>query len=161
MGPPPVASPFNNANMASTSHISSQHERLILELLPFKDASKFHEWLQSPFVRGNWVEFCRDCLAKNPTSPEPDKTRTATAARDAINGRKAKYLAYFPDKQGWTSEDHHVRFIITIVQDNILNNLWTDADWKKRGIDIAKAVYEVLSFLRATYYVQTPPTYSA
>jgi hypothetical protein len=147
---------------SSTSHLSSQHERLILELLPFKDAAKFQEWLQSQYVRGPWAEFCRDFLVKNPAVPEPDKQKTAQAAKDAINGRNAKYMVYFPDKQGWTTEDHHIRFICTIVSDNMLKNLWSDSDWKKKGIDIAKAVYEVLSFLRASYYVtdQNPPGYT-
>jgi hypothetical protein len=47
---------------ASDTHLSNQHERLILELLPFKDASEFHAWLASPMVRSSWDEFNRVCI---------------------------------------------------------------------------------------------------
>lgn len=142
------------------THLASQHERLILELLPFKDRSQFHEWLQGPYVRGSWNEFCRDFLAQNPAVPEPDKTRTAQAARDALKSKSVKFLAYHPDKDGWTAEDHHVRFIVTVVGDNLLTKLWSEDDFKKRLIDVAKAVYEVLSFLRGAT-LQNPPGYEA
>nr|XP_036583192.1 uncharacterized protein CTRU02_06785 [Colletotrichum truncatum]KAF6792168.1 hypothetical protein CTRU02_06785 [Colletotrichum truncatum] len=118
---------------STAARVSSQHERLLLELLPFKEASKFHEWLNSPFT-----------------------------ARDALNSRKPKYLVYHPDKTGWTPEDHYVRFIITLVADNMLQSLWSESEWKKRGLDIAKAAYEVLIFLKATLYADpNPPSYSA
>jgi len=58
---------------------------------------------------------------------------------------------YHPDKEGWTSEDHHIRFLVTVISDNMLKGLWSDSDWKKRNIEIAKSSYEVLSFLRATH----------
>lgn len=135
---------------SATTQLATQHERLILELLPFKEVGQFHEWLQSGFVRGSWLEFSRDFLSRNPRAPEPDKARTAQAAKDAINGRSVKYLVYHPDKAAWTPEDHHVRFIATVVADNMLKDLWGKRDWEKRGLDIAKAVYEVLSFLRST-----------
>ncbi|KAF9870351.1 hypothetical protein CkaCkLH20_12198 [Colletotrichum karsti] len=160
----------------SSARVSSQHERLLLELLPFKEASKFHEWLDSPFVRGPWNEFHADFLLRcgaasggGPSGggggagiPEPDKARTAQAAREALNSKKPKFLVYHPDKTGWTAEDHYVRFIITLVADNLLQNLWYESEWKKRGLDIAKAAYEVLIFLKATLYVDpSPPSYSA
>ncbi|KAK2776781.1 hypothetical protein CKAH01_03273 [Colletotrichum kahawae] len=158
----------------SAARVSSQHERLLLELLPFKEASKFHEWLDSPFVRGPWNEFNADFLiprsgaaagggGEGPAGiPEPDKPRTAQAARDALNSRKPKFLVYHPDKTGWTPEDHHVRFIVTLVADNMLQNLWYESEWKKRGLDIAKSAYEVLIFLKATLFVDpSPPSYSA
>ncbi|KAK0645693.1 hypothetical protein B0T16DRAFT_428755 [Cercophora newfieldiana] len=130
--------------------LSSQHERLILELLPFKDAEQFHGWLNSIYVRGSWYEFSRDFLARNPLAPEPDKTKIAQQAKDAMNSRNYKYLMYHPDKETWTSDDHHVRFLVTVISDNILKGLWSESDWKKRNIEIARACYEVLSFLRAT-----------
>lgn len=157
MGKPPATPP---TVMSSNPRLAPQHERLVLELLPFKDARKFQEWLQGGFVRGSWHEFCRDFLAHSPVVVEPDKNKTATLAKDAINGRNAKYMMYHPDKAGWTVEDHYTRFIVTIVQDNKLQALWSDSDWKKRDVDITKAVYEVLSFLRATSFVpQNPPGY--
>ncbi|UNI13683.1 hypothetical protein JDV02_000405 [Purpureocillium takamizusanense] len=163
MSPTPFAGP------PSTSFLSAQHERLILELLPFKDSAKFQEWLNSDWVRGSWLEFHADFLGKTartgPSSaaaPEPDKGRAAQAAKDAINSRSQKYLVYHPNKTGWTAEDHHVRFIVTVIQDNMLRSLWSESEWKKKAIDIAKAVFEVLCFLKATFYVvdQHPPSYS-
>lgn len=71
---------------------------------------------------------------------------------------------YHPNKEVWTSEDHHVRFIVTVVNDNILQGLWSESDWKKRSTDIAKAVFEVLVFLRATTLPaleSNPPHYEA
>ncbi|KAK4449898.1 hypothetical protein QBC34DRAFT_462576 [Podospora aff. communis PSN243] len=130
--------------------LSTQHERLILELLPFKDVVQFHEWLNSIYVRGSWYEFSRDFLSRNPLAPEPDKAKLAQQAKDAINSRNQKYLMYHPEKDNWTSEDHHIRFLVTVISDNLLKGLWSESDWKKRNIDIAKSCYEVLSFLRAT-----------
>jgi len=146
----------------SFSHLSTQHERLILELLPFKDAAKFHDWLASPPVRGCWAEFCRDFLAGSPHAPEPDKTRTAQAAKDAFSGRKEKFMVFHPDKAGWTAEDHHVRFIVQVASDGVMRGMWSESEWKKRGLEISKAGYEVLSFLRSTMVLgEQPPRYSA
>ncbi|OAQ72049.1 hypothetical protein VFPPC_12694 [Pochonia chlamydosporia 170] len=144
--------------------LNAQHERLILELLPFKDPAKFKEWLNSDLVQGSWAEFWRDCVAKiRGTHPEPDKTKTAEAAKSAINGRSVKFLVYHPDKMNWTTDDHHVRFIVTVIQDNMLKNLWSDSDWKKRALEVCKAVFEVLCYLKASCYaveVSGPPSYS-
>jgi len=113
-------------------------------------------------VRGSWHEYCRDFLARNPQAPEPDKARVAQAAKDAIQSRVPKFLAYHPEKEGYSPEDHAVRFIVCVVADNMLNKLWSESDWKKRNVDISKAVYEVLSFLRAhELTAQGPPGYEA
>lgn len=162
MGPPP-RTPSAPVAGASTSHLSAQHERLILELLPFKEPAKFQEWLQSVFVRGAWIEFWQDFLSKAPASlGEPDKAKMAQSAKDAINSRSQKFMLYHPDKTDWTYEDHHVRFMVTLIQDNMLRSLWSESEWKKKAIEIAKAVYEVLCFLKATTYMaeQGPPSYS-
>ncbi|KND87799.1 hypothetical protein TOPH_07621 [Tolypocladium ophioglossoides CBS 100239] len=147
---------------ASTTLLSTQHERLILELLPFKDSAQFQEWLNSGWVRGSWLEFYGEFLTKTRNAAEPDKTRTAQASKDAINARSQKFLVYHPDKTNWSTEDHHVRFIVTVVQDNMLKGLWSESEWKKKGIDIAKAVFEVLCFLKSSYYTidPHPPSYS-
>jgi hypothetical protein len=70
---------------------------------------------------------------------------------------------YHPDKSSWTPEDHHVRFIVTVVSDNLLKGMWSESDWKKKSTEIAKAVYEVLAFLRATSFASDPlpPRYEA
>ncbi|KGQ08279.1 hypothetical protein BBAD15_g6393 [Beauveria bassiana D1-5] len=168
--PPPPRHPAVAAGFAETtptSPFSQQRERLILELFPFKDAGKFHEWLRGGPVQGSWREFQRDLLARLPADgdrpdPGPDKARMAQATKDAINARSQKFLVYHPDKSGWSPEDHHVRFMTTVIMDSLLANLWSDSDWKKKNLDIYKAVYEVLFFLKASHYMnqQAPPSYS-
>lgn len=150
MGQPSQQQQYSSAMASSSASLSTQHERLILELLPLKDARQFHEWLAGPFVRGSWAEYCRDFLIRNPAAPEPDKQKVAQAAKDAINNKNPKYLVYHPQKEAWTADDHTIRFIATVVTDNMIKNMWSDSDWKKKGIDITKAVYEVLSYLRGT-----------
>lgn len=85
----------------------------------------------------------------------------AQKAKDAINSRSTQYLMYHPDKGAWSAEEHHVRFIVTVVSDNILKGLWSESDWKKKNIEIAKSVYEVLAYLRATTFApdSLPPRY--
>jgi hypothetical protein len=153
----------------STSRLAVQHERLILELLPFKDASQFQDWLQSSYVRGSWSEFTRDYLSHavidtnvDGTAGEPDKEATAKEAKQALDGRSARFMVFHPDKEGWTAQDHTVRFIVTVVSDSMLNKVWSSHDWKKKDMQICKAVYEVLSFLRSTLNEehQLPPSYN-
>ncbi|KAK7981847.1 hypothetical protein PG996_009532 [Apiospora saccharicola] len=146
------------------STLSTQHARLILELLPFKEQEQFHEWLASEHVRGSWAEFQQDFLSGNTNTPEPDKAKTAEAAKAAIGSRTPKFLLYHPDKEGWNDQDHHVRFIAQVVTDNMLKgSLWSENDFKKRGLEITKAVYEILSYLRASQVgiEQPPPGYKA
>lgn len=151
--PPSFRSPLHN-----------QHERLILELLPFKDPQVFREWLHGPFVRGAWQEYCRDYLARHPDSPECDKAQVSQAAKEAVSTRNPKYLLYHPEKDDWSPEDHVIRFIAVVVGDNVLlKGLWSELDWKRQKIEISKALYEVLSFLRSTEFggIQNPPGYEA
>lgn len=57
-----------------------------------------------------------------------------------------------------------MRFIAQVVTDNMLKgSLWSENDFKKRGLEITKAVYEILSFLRASQVgvEQPPPRYKA
>ena len=161
MGAPSEPLPRGQPQLPPINVLSAQHERLILELLPFKDVSKFKEWLHSGWVQGSWAEFWRDCVVKSQSMPEPDKTRTCEAAKSAINSKSQRFLVYHPDKNGWTGEDHHVRFIITLIQDNILKGTWSESDWKKKGVDMCKAAYEVLCFLKASCYSDAhPPVYT-
>ncbi|KAK1596416.1 uncharacterized protein LY79DRAFT_667429 [Colletotrichum navitas] len=162
--------PSPSAPSPSAPRIASQHERLLMELLPFEDTATFRDWLDGPFVRGSWDEFCADYLslallrAESPGAvPEPDKARTARAAREALGTRKPKFLVYHPDKTGWAAEDHYVRFVVTLIADNGLRNMWNGSEWKRKGLDIAKAAYEVLVYLKATmvYPDPNPPNYYA
>lgn len=142
--------------------LGAQHERLILELLPFNDSAAFHDWLQSDTVKGSFREFTRDLLQQSRQHhvPDPHKEQTAKAAKDAIESKSPKFLLYHPDKSGYTVEDHHVRFIVTVVLDNVLTKT---LHMKKEGtLSVAKSVYEVLCYLKATHVIadQNPPGYS-
>lgn len=149
----------------SPSPFTSQHERLILELLPVKNSQAFREWIHGPFVQGSWLEFYHGFLSRNPSAPEVEKLSVSTQAKDTIKSKSAKYLAYHPVKTDWTAEDHYIRFIVTVIADNLLKGgLWSDSDWSRRGPEIAKAVYEVLIYLKATVATvpeASPPSYDA
>ncbi|ORY65349.1 uncharacterized protein BCR38DRAFT_457535 [Pseudomassariella vexata] len=110
-------SPQSISSAPSDIRLSTQHERLILKLLPFKDARAF-------------PESCRSTL-------------------------------FHPDKTDRDGQEDHMRFIMSIVGDNMLKNLWHNLEWGKRGLEITKAAYEVLSFLRASQMErdQNPPGY--
>ncbi|KAH6855762.1 hypothetical protein B0I37DRAFT_350906 [Chaetomium sp. MPI-CAGE-AT-0009] len=156
--PPPSAN--------GTVQLASQHERLILELLPFQDIRQFHDWLNGVYVRGSWSEFVRDFHHANPLAPEPDKRETVQKARDAISSRGAQYLMHNPDKEAWSAEDHHVRFLVAVISDNMLDGLWSEKEWKKGSLAICGAVFEVLAFLKATAApgpsaASDPPRYEA
>ncbi|KAM7203491.1 hypothetical protein V8F33_002111 [Rhypophila sp. PSN 637] len=150
MGQPPPQPQYRAVQpLVVSPQFSSQHERLLLELLPFKETAAFREWLSSAYVQGSWNEMQQDYLARNQMAPEPDKDHIVRVAKEAINSRDPKYLVYHPDKTDWTSEDHHVRFIATLILDNKLKGLWSDGDWRSKSTDVTKAAFEVLSFLRA------------
>lgn len=110
---------------------------------------KQERWLSSTYVQGAWNEIQQDFLAQNPMTPEAAKEQVVKLAKDAINSKDPKYLVYHPEKAEWTSDDHHVRFIATLILDNRLKGLWSDGDWRTKSTDITKAAFEVLSFLRA------------
>ena len=168
MGAPPTSTqrmanaPVGGNRPASAAFLSAQHERLILELLPFKDSAKFQDWLSSVWVHGSWLEFYTDFLGKSRNFTEPNKETMAQMTKDAINSKSQKYLLYNPDKTDWNLEDHHIRFMVTVIRDNLLKNLWSDWEWKKKSMDITKAVFEVLCFLKSSQYSmdQGPPRYT-
>lgn len=140
--PSPTPPPINK--------LSVQNGRLVSELFPFKQLDKLKEWLKVDCMQGAWAEFMRDCVTKPPSESvfDPDKGTIAGAAKTAIEHRKIQYLVYHPDKTAWTFEDHHVRFIVIVVRDNLLRALWSDRDWLQKPLEICNAVYELLCFLK-------------
>ncbi|TLS28247.1 hypothetical protein PpBr36_00955 [Pyricularia pennisetigena] len=130
-----------------SSRMAKQHERLVVELLPFETVEQFHSWLESAPVLGSWLEFRANCRHRD--LDEVEKSRAAQLTRDALDARSARYLVYHPDKQGWTLEDHVVRFMATVMRDAVLQGVWADAELRERTVDIAKAVFEVMCFLKA------------
>ncbi|KAG6079452.1 hypothetical protein E4U15_003739 [Claviceps sp. LM218 group G6] len=130
-----------------------QNERLVSELFPFKDVDKLKEWLKVDCMQGAWAEFMRDCVTKSlnesVTDPNKGKIQVTAAARSAIDLLgNTKYLVYHPDKTAWTVDDHHVRFIVVVVRDNLLRALWGEWQWPQKKLEICKAVYELLCYLK-------------
>ncbi|KAG6182952.1 hypothetical protein E4U48_000637 [Claviceps purpurea] len=134
--------------------LSVQNGRLVSELFPFKDLDKLKEWLKVDCMQGAWAEFMRDCVTKSPSESvaDPDKGIIAGAAKAAIDHRNIQYLVYHPDKTTWTVDDHHVRFIVIVVRDNLLRALWSEGDWRQKALEICKAVYELLCYLKAEFF---------
>ncbi|TLD26555.1 hypothetical protein PspLS_04669 [Pyricularia sp. CBS 133598] len=151
MGRPSLPSPSSSSSQPPTQNTSCrmarQHERLVMELLPFRTAEQFHEWLESPPLLGTWLEFRANC--RHQDLDEIDKTRVAQITRDALNSRMAKYLVYHPNKQGWTLEEHVVRFMATAMKDAVLEGVWSENELRNKTLDIAKAIYEVMCFFKA------------
>jgi hypothetical protein len=133
---------------ASSTMAGDQHVRLLLVQLPFRTVAEFDDWIGSEAVAGSWWEFVTDFYKHNASDPEPDKTRTARCACNALNHKTPRFLIHHPSKEDWTPEDHHVRFIVTVIHDSILQGVWSEANWAAKGIHIAEAVFEVLSYLR-------------
>ncbi|OIW32198.1 hypothetical protein CONLIGDRAFT_565759, partial [Coniochaeta ligniaria NRRL 30616] len=129
----------------------AQHQRLLIELLPFKDSKQFHEWLDGPYVSGAWNEFRNEFLeGPCPVQLEdPDKTKICQAVKTVLLSRDPKYRVYRPDKTGWTAQDHAIRFIVSVVWDNFFGGLWSVQDFNKQPGHYLNVVYEILSFLRA------------
>ncbi|KAG6133236.1 hypothetical protein E4U28_006258 [Claviceps purpurea] len=134
--------------------LSVQNGRLVSELFPFKKLDKLKEWLKVDCMQGAWAEFMRDCVTKSPSESvaDPDKCMIASAATSAIQYRNTKYLVYHPGKTAWTVNDHHVRFIVIVVRDNLLRDLWSEGDWRQKALEICKAVYELLCYLKAEFF---------
>ncbi|KAK8051291.1 hypothetical protein PG993_002676 [Apiospora rasikravindrae] len=110
---------------------------------PNIDANGAFSTQHADHVWVSWTEFPQDFLSGNTNIREPDKTRTARAAKEAIGLRTPKYVLYHPGKDGWSDQDHHVRFMAQIVTGNMLKgSLWSENDFRKRGLEITKAVYE-------------------
>ncbi|KAJ2895891.1 hypothetical protein MKZ38_006047 [Zalerion maritima] len=155
-------SPSHPLLASSTTHPATTHERLLMQLLPFADVERFREWLRSDYVMGAWVELVRDYLGAHAgTDSEPEKKATVEKAERELRSDNRKYLIYHPNKEGWKPQDHYVRFIVTVVADNERKGHWELL--YNQGISPAGVVYEILSFLRATYYPsfsqQYPPSY--
>ncbi|KAG6285924.1 hypothetical protein E4U09_006990 [Claviceps aff. purpurea] len=140
--------------------LSVQNGRLLSELFPFKKLDKLKEWLKVDCMQGAWAEFMRDCVTKLPNESvaDPDKGTITEAARSAIDLLgKDKYLMYNPDKTAWTLDDHHVRFIVVVVRDNLVRHLWSQGDlsqgsWWQKKLEICKAVYELLCYLKTACF---------
>ncbi|KAG6150561.1 hypothetical protein E4U37_005996 [Claviceps purpurea] len=137
-----------------------QNGRLVSELFPFKKLDLLKEWLKVDCMQGAWAEFMRDCVTKLPNESvtDPDKGTITEAARSAIDLLgKNKYLIYHPDKTAWTLDDHHVRFIVVVVRDNLVRQLWSQGSWShgswsQKKLEICGAVYELLCYLKTACF---------
>jgi hypothetical protein len=153
--PPTLQTPSHPAMNANPA-FSAQLQRLLIEMLPFRDAQQFHEWLAGPYVSGAWDEFRKEYL--NGTGPEPpeepDKAATCQVVRTVLHSSDPKYRLMRPDKTGWTAQDHTVRFMVSVVWDNFFSGLWSVRDYRVRPDHYVNVVYEVLGFLRAWWWLE-------
>lgn len=134
-----------------TETLSRQHMRLLLYLLPFaEEPPQLETWLRRPPILAAWTEFTT-ALA----GPHPDPCLSAInpkvrAALGSDNLPEARFCMLHPDKRDWSAGDHHVRFIVAVISDTMLEEQW-DRGEDKNGLPngIVRAVYEILVFLKA------------
>ena len=141
------------ASGAFSSRASNQHQRLLLELLPFQDRAAFEAWIGSDAVAGAWREFAHDyhpSAEDIDDGPEQNKAGIAQAACRALQIHDPRYMLHHPRKEGWAPEDHYIRFIVAVICDSMLHGVWSESEGRSRGLEIAKSVFEVLSYLRVT-----------
>ena len=55
-----------------------------------------------------------------------------------------------PDKRDWSAEDHHARFVVAVVKDSLLEEIWTDDERNNARENIIQGIFEVLIYLKAT-----------
>jgi hypothetical protein len=132
------------------SILSAQHTRLLISMLPFKNPVELDEWISRPPVSAAWLEFRASVPAIH---PDPNVVEVCNLAERAIisappSGRK--FCLLHPDKRGWSIDDHHVRFIVGIAKDSLEEQAWDSSKWIQRSQEIAKALYEVLVYLKTT-----------
>ncbi|KAG5946794.1 hypothetical protein E4U59_002986, partial [Claviceps monticola] len=92
-------------------------------------------------------------MSPNESVADPDKGTITKAAGSAIDlSGNTKYLVYHPEKTAWTVNDHHVRFIVIVVQYNLLLGLWSQRGWTHNKLRICRAVYELLCYLKISCF---------
>ncbi|SPN98587.1 uncharacterized protein DNG_01632 [Cephalotrichum gorgonifer] len=131
-----------------TDVLTAQHLRLFLGLLPFKDPPEFLSWINRPPTQSAWSEFAASVSLPH---QDPGLTTLLPKVRDAVDASslpEARTRLMYPDKRDWNSEDHHVRFIVGVICDSLLEELWTEKEWVEDPDRIVRAVYEVLVYLK-------------
>ncbi|KAL2106320.1 hypothetical protein VUR80DRAFT_6893 [Thermomyces stellatus] len=136
--------------------LNAQHLRLLIYLLPtIQTISEFEAWLQRPPVLAAWTEFT---AALSGLQPDPDLgmiTPMVRAALDQDTLPHARFRMLHPDKRDWNATDHHVRFIVAVISDSLLEEHWDENEWNKHPARIVRAVYEVLVYMKAVRNVET------
>ncbi|KAI0135365.1 hypothetical protein F4814DRAFT_444187 [Daldinia grandis] len=86
------------------------------ELVNNAGVDELRDFIQSPAVRGPWLEFVNDYLQYYPDTQNPvwSILQPALANRDIQILRRNYYLSVDPDKRSWTLMDHAVRFIMRV-----------------------------------------------
>lgn len=140
----------------AASILKSQHLRLLLDHLPFiNDGVQFDSWLRRAPVSVAWAEFT---AAIPRPSPNPDFSTVSPKARAALSVGASPPAASFrmlhPDKSNWSAEDHHVRFIVGVINDSVLEKPNERKGWVEKPHGMVRAVYEVLVYLKATAGVE-------
>ncbi|KAG6035229.1 hypothetical protein E4U40_002717 [Claviceps sp. LM458 group G5] len=137
---------------------SEQHERLFAETSPSEDPEKPMESTNIDdyiYAMDSLEEYRCDCVIETPSvsMSEPDKDRVVEAARNAINSCDSPYLVFHPNKTGWKIHDHCVRFVVTVIRDQMLRGLWLRV-WLRNRLELCNVVYELLVNLTSTpFYI--------
>lgn len=155
ISPPESVTDQGSPTRTSSEILDAQHLRLLIYLLPsIRTTSEFEAWLQRPPVLSAWEEFT---AALPGLQPDPDLgvvTRISRAALDEDTLPHARFRMLHPDKSNWSALDHHVRFIIAVISDSLLEKHWDRMEWEKHPVRVVQAVYEVLVYMKAVKGVE-------
>ena len=83
--------------------------------------------------------------------PDPDLGVVTSMVRAALEEDTlphARFRMLHPDKRDWSAADHHVLFLVAVISDSLLEELWDKREWKNHLVRIVQAVYEVLVYMK-------------
>ena len=139
------------ALQTSTKALNAQH-------LPFSSNSSHPSRMPRSSTPGS---------AEPPSLPPGPSSRLLSRARspirtfgvilrkvfEALNSKAlphARLCLMHPDTHDWSAEDHHACFVVAVVKDSLLEELWTDDGWNNAREKIIQGIFEVLIYLKAT-----------
>lgn len=130
--------------------LSAQHLRLLIHLLPsISSPSEFEAWLQRSPVLSAWAEFN---AALPSLRADPDLTIVTRMVRAAIDEETLPHTRFrllHPDKRDWSPTNHHIRFIVAVINDSLMERHLDRLEWKNHPARTVRAVYEVLVYMKA------------
>ena len=143
--------PMDATLQSWTKALNAQHLRLLIKLIPsIKNAVQFDTWIRRAPVLTAWSEFK---TALPGPQPDPDFGVILRKVFEALNSKTlphARICLMHPDKRDWSAEDHHARFVVAVVKDSLLEEIWTDDEWNNARENIIQGIFEVLIYLKAT-----------
>ncbi|KAG6136253.1 hypothetical protein E4U47_003393 [Claviceps purpurea] len=155
-----MSRPINTQSASPASQLmdnaSEQHEQLFAETSPSDDPDKSTKSTNIDHyidAMNSLEEFRCNCVIESPSvlMSESDKDRVVEAARKAINSCDSPYLVFQPNKTGWKVHDHCVRFVVTVIRDQMLRGLLWRV-WSRRWLEICNVMFELLVELTSTSF---------